>query len=141
MNEATFKRYVKNGLRMRAKVQHIESPYTALGIPDTFFSMSNGIAGWIEFKFIKGFPKRKTTVVKLTNIKKEQKLWILVHGRLNRRTFLFLKVGSDEYFLYDCYNTQKLGELTADGMLRYATAYWHGPVDFAQLEAVLRKGY
>ncbi len=141
MNEASFKRYIKNGLKMRAKVQHIESPYTALGIPDTFFSMSNKVAGWIEFKFMKSFPKRKTTVIKLTNVTKEQKLWILVHGRLNRRTFLFLKVGKDEYLLYDCYSTQKIGNLTADGMLRYALAYWHGRVNFEELELALRNGY
>jgi hypothetical protein len=140
MSETGFKKYVRNGMKGRFKHQHIESPTTATGIPDTYFSMIRNVGGWIEFKFQLDWPKRPDTVVKLKNFKKDQKLWLYIHGRMNRNCWFFLKIGKD-YLLYDAINAQKVGNLTRSGMYRYAFKRWSNRIDFMELEEILRKGY
>ena len=138
MSESGFKTYVRKNMRGKWKHQNIESPTTNSGIPDTYYSMTHG--GWIEYKFQIDWPKRTETVLKVKNFKKEQKLWILLHGRLTGRVFFFIKIGKD-YLIYDCIAAQKVGSLTKRGMMRYAIKVWHGKINFSELEMVLRTGY
>lgn len=140
MSESDFKSYVRKNMRGRWKHQHIESPITGSGIPDTYFSLPNNRGGWIEFKYQPTWPKRNDTVIPLKNFKKEQKLWLYIHGRMNRNCWFFLKIEKD-YLLYTAQGCQKIGDLNRVGMYRYAFKKWKGSINFVELEDILKRGY
>lgn len=140
MNETNFKRYTKNGLKNRCKFQHIESPYTGSGIPDSIYSAPIRVRGFIEFKFQRSFPKRIDTVLKIINFTKEQKLFLRIHGDIAGFCFFFIRI-EDTFLIFDHRNAQKIGNLTQRGMRRFALKVWEKRINFQELEKVLKTDY
>jgi penicillin-binding protein-related factor A (putative recombinase) len=110
---------------------------TGLGISDVLYSLE-GSRGLIELKYIKEWPKRKTTTVKIKHFTKEQKLFLYKHGRESGLCFLFLRVGKKDFLLFDHLQAQNLGKLTKDQMIKKSLAYWKKSIDFTELRFLLR---
>lgn len=83
-------RPVMNGLHP----VRIESS-TAEGIPDV-----NYTHGWIELKYARVWPKRKTTPLRLAHFTVEQRAWLTERWASGGKTFVLLKVGRDEWLLF-----------------------------------------
>jgi hypothetical protein len=140
MNEAGVWAYVKKG--MAGKDWHatrIESS-AGNGVPDVCFSTA-GQHGFIEFKYIKEWPKRKTTLVKLP-LRPEQKLWLETRGRYGGNCWVFVRVEDDFFIVHwndiDWFcNGLTREELYSAYVFK---GFWSKRVDFDELFKILREG-
>lgn len=105
----------------RIILQRIESPMTASGIPDLCYSYA-GVNGFIELKYMKQWPKRSDTRVRIPHFSKAQKLWLYRHFEFGNRAFLLIQI-EDDYLLFKGKESFLLEDYTKDQFLRYAT--WH----------------
>lgn len=96
---------------------------SAKGIPDVSFG-SRGTHGWIELKFLKDWPKRANTIVKLGHFSLEQKNFLVLRGMQAGHCFMLLRVGRAEWLLYDHTQVKRIGFLTRFEMLGLANRYW-----------------
>lgn len=72
----------------------IESPITP-GIPDVNYSQ-----GWIELKYVERWPPRGGPL-RIDHFTKEQRGFLVKRRKAGGRAFLLLKVGKDEWLLFD----------------------------------------
>lgn len=66
------------------------------GVPDVNYSQ-----GWIELKYAKAWPKRPDTPLRIDHFTKEQRAWHLARRAAGGRTYVLVKVGKDEWMLFD----------------------------------------
>lgn len=66
------------------------------GTPDV-----NYTEGWIELKFAKYWPKREATPLRLDHFVPEQRAWLTKRRKAGGKAFVLLKVGSDEWLLFE----------------------------------------
>lgn len=66
------------------------------GVPDVTYGLQD-INGWIELKYIKEWPKRATTLVKLP-LRPEQKFFFQKRGELSGNVWCFIRI-QDTFFL------------------------------------------
>lgn len=72
----------------------IESPITP-GVPDV-----NYANGWIELKWVARWPPREGPL-RVDHFTQEQRAWLRRRKRAGGRVFLLLKVGTQEWLLFD----------------------------------------
>ena len=132
--------------RLRAGLYSVVSPKNlrlqrvetgcAVGVPDVAYSVKwkrRKAGGWIELKRVKEYPKRSSTVIRLTKFTKEQKLFIRLHGRITKNAFLLVQVERD-WYLFDHIHIDKIGETaTRSDWELYAVNFWIGGCNFEQL--------
>lgn len=144
MSESQFYRETKKGLdksKSMIRLNRVENQISN-GFPDVFYSVRSpvvicGTNGVIELKFLKSWPVRPTTVVKLEHFTKEQKSFLFENGQIAQKGhFLYLKVDTD-YLLYEWKKVYKIGNLTRYGMIDLALHYTHGHVDYDYLADLL----
>jgi hypothetical protein len=112
---------------------------TIPGIPDVVYAMSPTCAGWIELKYLKEFPKRASTVVKIKHYSPNQRLFLRKWGKLTGKAFLFCQVGK-EYFLFDWETAQHVGgSYTQADWRENALCVW-STIDVPQLKYYLAGG-
>lgn len=75
--------------------------------------------GWLELKWLRHWPKRASTVVKLKHYKREQRLWLQRRWDKGGLACLLLQ-HRREWLLYAAPNAQRVGMLTRAQL--YATA-------------------
>lgn len=134
MSEKAFKAHVKRGLRKidpRLHWQAIEDAYST-GIPDVSYAFSTGREGWIEFKYLKQWPKRPDTIVRLDHFTPEQRNWLTKRGKLTGRAFLFLQVERD-YMLFMYNVVPKVGALNKAQLIQLAYRHWRERINFNKL--------
>jgi len=73
----------------------IESSSTGAGIPDV-----ECIFGWMELKYLDKWPARCNTKIRIKHFTKEQRSWLLLRERLGEATFLMVKIGKMEWWLF-----------------------------------------
>jgi len=98
MSEKLFVSRFRKQAKGVALVQRIESEATGSGIPDTLIDY-RGIRAYVEFKFVKEWPKRGTTTIKLPHFSGLQRQFLVRHGREAGHCYLFLLIG-DTYLLF-----------------------------------------
>lgn len=98
MNEASVWQYIKAGMAGRWLATRLESS-SGNGVPDVVFSMPN-INGFLELKYIKEWPKRPDTKVKLP-LRPEQKLWISTRGKMGGNVWVLCRIEDDFFLLND----------------------------------------
>lgn len=138
MNEATLRRYVRDGLHKCGVLTAHHEDMLNVGVPDLSYSHA-GVHGWIELKWAAEWPARSTTPLRLPHYTKEQRHWLLSRGRAGGRCWLLLRVGR-EHLLFDHERAQHVGEM--ERCLVEACAKYHealGRVDFELLTRILTK--
>jgi len=116
-------------------VQRHEDKLT-LGIPDVSFGIGGG-GGWIELKYLHEWPKMVNTVVSIDHYTSEQRRWLRNRGRYNQNCWLFLRVGKDEFMLFDWQQAQMVGQLTKRELIVQCDHIWSGKIDFQALVKIL----
>ena len=130
MRESDIRKKLVDALRP-LDAQAVENPINP-GTPDIEF-----IGGWIEIKYIREWPAKDTTPVRIPHFTKQQRIWIANRRRLGGLVLIVLRV-CDDWFLFDNSHLD-IDELTREQMLSSCYQSWHRifvPAEF--LEAVKR---
>jgi len=130
MSEANLYKYLRGGLSKRGiSLQRIESPTTGQGIPDLIYCKGDKI-GLIELKYVKTFPKRITTYIKI-GLRPEQKAFLT---KWREAPVFTLAQIADVYILFPSVeDTEQLRKCDV-ALLSHV---WPGRIDFDQLIASL----
>lgn len=128
--ESTLWRYLKTGMTGKWLATRIES-CAGNGVPDVAYTVKNK-HGWMELKYIKEWPKRESTKIKLP-LRPEQKLWIATRGKLADGVWVMCKIDND-YYLLD----YELAILACDGWTRsewdmLSNLNWENGINFDEL--------
>ena len=98
----------------------------AAGTPDVNYTL-----GWIELKYVKEWPKRKTTTLKIAHYTAHQRVWLERRGAHAYHTYILLKVGKAEWLLLKstAFGPLYRGELTREALGEAAQAHWEFGLD------------
>jgi len=138
VNESDLWKYIKTGMIGKWHASRIESS-AGNGIPDISFGLP-GKNGWIELKYIREWPKRQDTKVKLP-LRPEQKHWISARGGLSGDVWVLVRI-QDDFFLVswrDCKSAAEQGWTQAEwsGICTMFGMHWHGRINFNELLEIL----
>lgn len=117
MSESNMRRKVVKALKSLDAIA-VENPVYP-GTPDV-----NHIHGWIELKWLRSWPKRKDTIVKIEHYTLEQKLWIRRRHKNGGQVTLLLQCGNT-WLLFDAIMAQQVGSLTREELESLATVKWN----------------
>ncbi len=109
MNESGVKRKFK-ALYNKVFIQHIESPTTGEGIPDTYIC-DNGFIAWAEFKYVARWPVRKG-ILRIDHYTMAQRLWLKNNIDNGGNSILILGVGTKEILYFHQLDALVVGTLT-----------------------------
>ena len=103
------------------------------GTPDINF-----IGGWIECKWLRKWPTRIGTPVKLDHpLLTGQKVWIRRRNRRNGRAWVMLQCGREWLLFKGDVACDSLGTSTRAELYRHAYAHWTAGLDADELIAIL----
>jgi hypothetical protein len=97
MNESGFWQWLRDKMRCYWDAERIENGL-ACGVPDVNYGVPSH-QGWIELKWLKKFPVRKTTKVRIHHWTGVQKQWLLRRGKVSGNCWMMIRV-EDEVFLF-----------------------------------------
>jgi hypothetical protein len=138
MTEATLNHAVKRLLTgPGCRVTRIETT-TVSGVPDIYYNL-HGQTGWLENKFLRTWPKRAKTIVRLPHYTPQQKARLREEGETGARAWLLLRAG-DDHLLFDWRAAQAVGHLTKAQLFKVARCVWEGPLTRAPLVWALTNG-
>jgi len=93
------------------------------GTPDIAY-----IGGWLELKWIREYPKREDTTIRLHHFTKQQRIWLKRHWQLGGNAFLLLQI-KREWFLFEALYAYEWVGLVPVAELR-KNAVWHSTTGF-----------
>jgi len=138
MNESEFWQFLKDKMKQYWTADRIEDMLKA-GIPDVSYAVPNH-QGWIELKYMKEFPKKNTTKVRIYHWTPIQKAWMRKRGRVNPNVWLLVMV-DEEIFLFSYKQLIFIEEWTAAEWRAKAAGYWYkGAFDAMQAFQTLNTG-
>lgn len=137
VNESDLWKYIKTGMIGKWHASRIESS-AGNGIPDISFGVQ-GKNGWIELKYIREWPKRQDTKVKLP-LRPEQKHWIKNRGQVSGDVWVLCRI-HNEFFLLD----YRLAMLAVEGWTKQewimnSVLHWRITITFETLAEMLTIG-
>jgi len=136
MSEKNLRQYINKGLADLGGHICSHEDLVTVGVPDMSYVLS-GCSGWIEYKWLKDWPARSRTVVKMSRYTAQQKAFLRERGEAGGRCFLLLQVGN-EWLLFGHWGAQLVGDLTRRELIRMAIGVWVKRVDFPGLRERLR---
>lgn len=91
------------------------------GTPDV-----NYVEGWIELKWLPKWPRvNPSRPILLTHFTPQQRLFLLSRTRANGKAWLMLKVGRDEWFLFQgAIAAEHVGRCTRAQLIQHAAKHW-----------------
>ena len=104
------------------------------GTPDIAY-----IGGWMELKYLKQWPKRPETPVRIHHFTRQQRIWLKRHWQLGGNAFLLLQC-KREWFLFEAlYAYEHVGNVPL-AELR-TNAVWHSTTGLRpnELKRILEK--
>lgn len=116
MAESDQRRKVIKGLKTLDAVP-VENPVMP-GTPDVHY-----MDGWIELKWLRAWPARPGTIVRIEHYTPQQKLWIRRRHLAGGNVFLLLQVRK-EWMLFTHPATMEVGKLTKQQLIDKAYKYW-----------------
>ena len=135
MKESSVWQYIRKGLiGCEIHLTRIESS-AGNGIPDVSFAIS-GINGFIELKYIKEWPKRDTTKIKLP-LRPEQRHWIKARMRLSGEIWVIVRI-EDYFWLLDGNCAVHAAENGWTKQEWLEEQHWHKRIDFKELLELLK---
>ena len=108
-SEKTFRRLVAKGLKPYGHIVQIEN-LTSIGHPDTNYCI-DGEEGHVELKYIRKWPARAKTLVKIDHYTPLQRLWILKRVLAGGKAFLFVQVEKDEWKIMTTSQKERTGDV------------------------------
>jgi hypothetical protein len=130
MSEASMWQIVKKAI-IKLDPQRVENA-CGMGMPDV-----NYIDGWIELKWVRDVPKRKTTPLRIEHYTPEQRVWALRRIAAGGKVFLLLKA-KDEWFLFDGgVAAQYLNKSTLEELRKVAIRTWVKKLNGVELKIAL----
>ena len=127
MSEADQRRSVIRGLKSLHAVS-IESPSTGAGIPDVNFA-----DGWIELKWLRAWPKRENTVVRLRHFTKNQRDWLRDRYEADGNVWLLLQCRMEWLMFTGLDAATYVGRVSREGLYQCATVRWTNGMKYAGL--------
>ena len=107
-----WNKYIEPRMRTAWDAQRHEDKIS-LGIPDVSFGICSSnfekINGWIELKYVKEYPKRETTPVKLPHFTPFQRNWLKKRQRYGGNCWLLFGV-HDDNFIFEGNQTDGVGK-------------------------------
>jgi len=105
------------------------------GIPDV-----NYIGGWIELKWLRNWPKRPETPVKLGHdLMPHQRAWLRRRHRRGGRAWVLLQVGR-EWLLFDApVAVEIIGKVNRQEMVDKSHSYWQNGLNPDELKHDITK--
>ncbi len=101
MNEHSFIRALHKKLDKRVFTWKINDNFAG-GVPDAFYRFKDPVEGqrplWIEYKYLKALPKRKTTIVK-PDFSALQRKWLTEAHVSGEQAFGVVGVGKQVYIV------------------------------------------
>lgn len=137
MNESGVWQYIRKGMQGMCLMTRIESS-AGNGVPDVIIHHDNGHS-FLELKYIKEWPKRPGTKVKLP-LRPEQKLWITSRGALSGNVWVLFRI-QDDYFLLSwalCEHASA-GWTQADWKNDLYCLYWPKKIFFQELYLAIKE--
>lgn len=120
MSEADFRKEVLKLLAPLDPIPIESALVTAktMGIPDVNIS-----GGWIELKWLRAWPKRPGTPVRIPHYTDDQKNWSARRAATGETVWLLLKC-RNEWLLFDSDSSKDVGTLTKQEMIDNCRMYW-----------------
>lgn len=135
MNESELWKTLNRKMKQDWEAERIET--IGPGVPDVYYTTTQGTMGWIELKHIHDWPARSTTIVRLKHFTPEQRNWIRKHGKLGANVFLLLQVSRD-YLLFNYTEAaKKVGRSIKQDLYNSARATWQNSINKEDLLAIL----
>lgn len=130
--------YVRKGLNKviprESRMDRVEN-LLGSGMADVNYCIE-GSEGWIENKFLKKYPARPGTPVKI-KWQPEQRPWLISQTRAGGRAFVLIQVDKD-YFLYNADSRINLiGTMNKAQLWANATCVWERFIHFPKLKEIL----
>lgn len=110
---------------------------TKSGVADIIYSCM-GKRGFIELKYLKEWPKRPDTPVKIPHLTEIQRAWLSLHEQEANLCFILLQIEKD-YLLYSAKRIDDLGIFNKKTLFYFCVASWHKQIDFKELANCLQK--
>ena len=132
MSESNMRTNLVQGLKKLDAVA-VENPARP-GTPDVNF-----IGGWIECKWLRAWPKRPGTPVKLDHpLLPSQKVWIKRRNRRGGRAWVMLQCGREWFLFKGGVACDFLGTASRHDLYRQAYYVWRTGLDTDELIASIR---
>jgi len=114
----------------------VENP-AGPGTPDINF-----IGGWIECKWLRAWPKRPGTVVKLDHpLLPSQKVWINRRIRRGGKAWVMLQCGREWLLFKGDYAVKYLGKSTRRELYQWAHVHWEKGLSIDELIAIIETSW
>lgn len=106
------------------------------GTPDV-----NYVHGWIELKYVKEWPRRAETSLRVEHYTPQQRAWALRRIAHGGRVHLLLRVGDREWLLLNSvWAARHLGKVPRAMLAQAAEAHWEHGLRPTQLRELLKNG-
>ena len=122
--------------------------YAGPGTPDVHYCV-NGRSGWMEMKYIDGWPVKDATVVKIDHFTPAQRTWLHDYNMAGGRCYVWIGVGDNEplqshmceFFLFDGLEAAMFlsKEWTKADWYKKAILYFDKKVDWIEMMGVITK--
>lgn len=113
-----------------------DPPGVPAGVPDV-----NYIEGWLELKWLRSWPKRSETVVKIDHFTDGQRRWLNRRYNLGGNAWLLLQV-KREWLLFTGRDAHDyVGNLTRNGLYRCTRQRWTGGLKDHELVECLSRDW
>lgn len=138
MNEASMWAFLRNKMKGFWLASRIESS-AGNGIPDVIAAIKGKIV-LIELKYIKEWPKRDSTLIKLP-LRPEQKLFFQTRGQMCHDIWTFIRIENDYFLLPWDYSVKYCEEGGNQKEWKSSQYYLGQSVDENKLYNHLERGY
>lgn len=132
MSESTMRQRVVRALK-RLHAVPVENPAWP-GTPDVSY-----IGGWLELKWLRDWPIRKESVVKIEHFTQQQRVWLMEHHRRGGTCHVLLQCHQEWFLLDPIWAAENLGRVTQDAIRNNFSCYWEFGLDDLELLIMLDK--
>lgn len=110
------------------------------GVPDVSFGY-RGNNGWIELKYLKKFPVRATTRIRIPHLTGAQCNWLINRNVKGGNCWILIQI-ANEYFLFPVIGIRYIWhhKFTAEQFRKGATGHWVGSIDKDEFLRILDGG-
>jgi len=138
-SESNLWRYLKKKIgREWDATRHEDS--IGSGVPDVSFGYREK-NGWIELKYLKKFPARESTTIRIPHLTKAQCNWLINRNVKGRNCWILIQI-ANEYFLFSASAIGYIWHhvLTANQFRKVATGHWIKSIDKDEFLRILDGG-
>ena len=122
MSERDQRQRLVGALRELDAISVENSAYA--GTPDI-----NYIGGWIECKWLRSWPKRRETIVKVSRFHQGQRVWAKRRIKKGGVVWFVLQVGKEWLLIDGAVAAEHIGKVTAYEIRMMAHRYWPNGLD------------